>query len=48
MGDVLRVAGLVWLVVTVLRSADDDAVEVGRGEADADVDLLTDAGDARA
>ena len=45
---VLRVAGLVWLVVAVLRSADDDAVEVGRGEADADVDLLTDARDARA
>lgn len=44
---VLRVAGLVWLVVAVLRSADDDAVEVGGGEADADVDLLTDAGDAR-
>jgi uncharacterized membrane protein YhaH (DUF805 family) len=44
---VLRVAGLVWLVAAVLRSADDDAVEVGRGEADADVDLLTDAGDAR-
>jgi hypothetical protein len=47
---VLRVAGLVWLVVAVLRdaSADDDAVEVGRGEADPDVDLLADAGDARA
>lgn len=47
---VLRVAGLVWLVVAVLRdaSADDDAVEAGRGEADADVDLLADARDPRA
>ena len=47
---VLRVAGLLWLVAAVLRdaSADDNAVEVGRGEADADVDLLADAGDARA
>ena len=48
----LRVAGLVWLVAAVLRSADDsaddDAVEVGRGVADADVDLLADARDARA
>jgi hypothetical protein len=49
----LRVAGLVWLVVAVLRdvaagSGDDDAVEVGRGEADPDVDVLPDAGDARA
>jgi hypothetical protein len=46
---VLRVAGLLWLVGAVLTdaSADDDAVEVGRGEADADVDLLTDARDAR-
>ncbi|RYB94037.1 hypothetical protein EUA93_06530 [Nocardioides oleivorans] len=50
---VLRVGALVWLVVAVLReagseSADDDAVEVGRGEADPDVDVLADAGDARA
>jgi hypothetical protein len=47
---VLRVAGLVWLLVAVLRdaSADDDTVEVGRGEADADVDLLADARDPRA
>jgi hypothetical protein len=46
----LRVAGLLWLVVAVLRAAsvDDDAVEVGRGEADADLDLLPDAGHARA
>ena len=52
----LRVAGLVWLVVAVLRDADgsgrdsgdDDAVEVGRGEADPDLDLLTDAGHPRA
>jgi uncharacterized membrane protein YhaH (DUF805 family) len=49
----LRVAGLVWLVVVVLRDAaadsgDDDAVEVGRGEADPDLDLLTDAGHPRA
>jgi uncharacterized membrane protein YhaH (DUF805 family) len=49
----LRVAGLVWLIVVVLRdvavgSGDDDAVEVGRGEADPDVDVLPDAGDARA
>ena len=40
----LRVVGLVWLVVAVLR--DDDAVEVGRGEADPDLDLLADAGHA--
>jgi len=47
---VLRVAGLLWLVAAVLRSAsaDEDSVEVGRGEADTDVDLLADAGDARA
>jgi hypothetical protein len=54
----LRVGGLVWLAVAVLRdppdvrpevwSGDDDAVEVGRGEADADLDLLTDAGHPRA
>ena len=49
----LRVAGLVWLVVAVLRDArddsgDDDAVDVGRGEADPDLDLLTDAGHPRA
>jgi hypothetical protein len=51
----LRVAGLMWLVVAVLRDArvdpgsgDDDAVEVGRGEADPDLDLLTDAGHPRA
>ncbi|WP_210503227.1 hypothetical protein [Nocardioides xinjiangensis] len=46
---VLRVLGLVWLVVAVLKDAsgDDDAVEVGGGEADADVDLLADARDAR-
>ena len=46
----LRLAGLAWLVVAVLRDAsgDDDVVEVGRGEADPDVDLLTDAGRPRA
>ena len=50
---VLRIAGLVWIAVAVLRdvpavsSGDDDAVEVGRGEADPDLDLLTDAGHPR-
>ena len=51
----LRVVGLAWLVVAVLRAAaseagsgDDDVVEVGGGEADADVDPLPDAGRARA
>lgn len=45
----LRVAGLVWLAVAVLRdpSGDDDTVEVGRGEADPDLDLLADPGHAR-
>ncbi len=48
----LRVAGLVWLVTAVLRdsadpSGDEDLVEVGRGEADPDLDLLPDAGHAR-
>lgn len=49
----LRVGGLVWLVVAVLRDAsddtsgDDDVVEVGRGEADPDLDLLPDAGHPR-
>ena len=46
----LRVAGLVWLVAAVLRDAgsgDDDAVEVGRGEADPDLDVLADARDPR-
>ena len=43
----LRVVGLAWLVVAVLRDAsgDDDVVEAGRGEADPDVDLLADVGD---
>ncbi len=51
---VLRVAGLVWLAVAVVRDAadvrsgDHDAVEVGRGEADPDLDVLTDAGHPRA
>ena len=49
---VLRVAGLVWLVVAVLRdagaSADDDPVEVGGREADPDLDVLADARDPRA
>ena len=51
----LRVVGLAWLVVAVLRAAaseagsgNDDVVEVGGGEADADVDPLPDAGNARA
>ena len=49
----LRVLGLAWLVAAVLRDAtdpsgDDDVVEVGRGEAHADVDLLPDVRDARA
>ena len=48
----LRLAALAWLITVVLRDAsrsgDDDAVEVGRGEADPDLDLLPDAGDARA
>ncbi len=48
----LRVIGLAWLVWAVLRDAsrsgDEDAVEVGRGEADPDVDLLPDAGHPRA
>ena len=48
---VLRVTGLVWLVVTVLRdagaSADDDPVEVGGREADPDLDVLADARDPR-
>lgn len=48
----LRVVGLVWLVVAVLRdpepgSGDDDAVEVGGREAHPDLDVLTDAGDPR-
>ena len=46
----LRVAGLAWLVVAVLRDAgsgDDDPVEVGRGEADPDLDVLADARDPR-
>ncbi|PKH42251.1 Uncharacterized membrane protein [Nocardioides alpinus] len=47
----LRVIGLAWLVWAVLRDAgsgDHDVVEVGRGEADPDVNLLPDAGHARA
>ena len=46
----LRVVGLAWLVVAVLRDAgsgDDDPVEVGRGEADPDLDVLADARDPR-
>ena len=48
----LRVGGLVWLVAAVLRDAgagsvDDDAVEVGRGEPDPDLDVLADPGDPR-
>jgi uncharacterized membrane protein len=46
----LRVAGLVLLVVVVLRdrSVDDDLVEVGGREPDPDLDLLADPGHARA
>ncbi|GAA1912067.1 hypothetical protein [Nocardioides hwasunensis] len=47
----LRLAGVLWLVVAVLRdaaSADDHAVDVGRGEPHPDVDVLADARDARA
>jgi uncharacterized membrane protein len=48
---VMRVAGLAWLAVAVLRdndtSGDDHAVEVGRGEADPDLDVLADARDPR-
>lgn len=45
----LRVAGLAWLVVAVLRDAsgDDDAVEVGGGVADPDRDVLAHARDPR-
>lgn len=46
----VRTVGLAWLVVAVLRDAsgDDDVVDVGRGEPDPHVDLLPDAGHARA
>lgn len=46
----VRTVGLLWLVVAVLADAsvDDDAVDVGGGEPHPDVDLLTDAGRARA
>ncbi len=46
----VRSAGLVWLAASVLleASVDDDVVDVGRGEPDPDVDLLPDAGHARA
>ena len=47
----LRLVGLAWLVAAVLRTAasgDDDVVEVRRGEADADLDVLPDAGHASA
>lgn len=54
-GMVARLLGLAWLVASVLlgarsadRSGDDDVVEVGRGEADPDVDVLADARHARA
>ena len=53
-GMVARLLGLAWLVTAVLLrartdgSGDDDAVEVGRGEADPDVDVLADGGHARA
>jgi predicted GTPase len=49
-----RLLGLAWLVTTVLvhartdASGDDDAVEVGRGEPDPDVDVLAHGGHARA
>ena len=50
----LRIGGLMWLIgVTAMsaadpESADLDPVEGGRGEADADVDVLADLGHARA
>jgi uncharacterized membrane protein YedE/YeeE len=47
----LRVVGLAWLLVVVVRDAasgDDDVVDVGRGEADPDGDLLADARHPRA
>lgn len=46
----LRLAGLAWLVAAVLRDAsgDDDVVEGGGGEPHPDLDLLPDAGHARA
>lgn len=53
-GMVARLLGLAWLVTTVLvhartdGSGDDDAVEVGRGEPDPDVDVLAHGGHARA
>ncbi|KRF37601.1 hypothetical protein ASG94_09965 [Nocardioides sp. Soil805] len=54
-GMVARLLGLAWLVAAVLiragsadGSADDDVVEVGRGEADPDVDVLADGRHARA
>lgn len=43
----LRLVGLGWLLVAVLRDAssgDDDVVEVGRRETHADRDVLPDAG----
>jgi uncharacterized membrane protein len=53
-GIVARLVGLAWLVTAVLLrarsdgSGDDDAVEVGRGEAHADADVLADGRHARA
>lgn len=53
-GVLARLLGLAWLVTAVLLrartagSADDDAVEVGRGETHPDVDVLADGGHARA
>ena len=50
----LRIVGLAWLVGATVHAArdgsgsgDDDVVEVGRGEADPDLDVLPDTGHAR-
>ena len=54
LGVTLRLGGLVWLIGAIAMSATDpgsadlDPVEVGRGEADADLDVLADVRHARA
>jgi uncharacterized membrane protein len=60
LGVVLRLVGLIWLIGATAMSATDadaadpegsadvDPVEGGRGEADADLDVLADLGNARA
>ncbi len=51
---VARIGGLVWLITVTTKQASDpdsgdvDAVEVGRGEADTDLDVLADVGHASA